>query len=107
MPIDFFDKEVAKAQQRFNQTFGRLTVCDLKLRQAVILTVCLLGRAGDKIKIAKNKDDVRGEIKKFIRIRTSLNKVFYKIEKQQKERRNNVSSNISERSCSNGRSDVG
>ena len=92
MAIDFFEKEVKNAQQRFNQTFGLMDVFDLKSRQSTILAICLLARTGDKISKAKKKEDVRAEIKKFMKTRSVLNCVFKRIEKHQKERRGYVNS---------------
>ena len=40
MNQEFFEKEIQRVRHRFNQTFGLLPVCDLKLRQSVILNVC-------------------------------------------------------------------
>ncbi len=88
MKEDFFFKEIRKAQQRFNQTFGMLTTCDIRLRQSVILIICKLGRLEEKILKARDKLSVRDDIRKFIRIRNTLNKVFITIENFQKERRN-------------------
>ncbi len=87
MAINFFEKEVRSAQQKFNQTFGMLTVCDLKLRQAAIVSICLLGNLSKKIDVSKNKQEAREEIKKFMRIRAALSKVFGEIGNHLKERR--------------------
>ena len=104
MQINFFDAEVTKAQERFNQTFGVLTVCDLKQRQSAIVAICLLGRSSEKIKIANTKDEAREEIKKFMRIRKVLNSVFTQIETELNERRNHGGSDIRANHSSNKRS---
>jgi len=67
MPIDFFESEVRKAQNRFNETFGTELVCNVNLRQSVILAICFMGNASKKIKAANNKDQVRSLIKKFMK----------------------------------------
>jgi hypothetical protein len=90
MAIDFFERETRSAQRRFNETFGKLRVCDLKLRQAAIVSICLLGRIGENIKISKDENEKKERIRKFMRIRNALNDIFTKIETQQKERRNRV-----------------
>ena len=107
MAIDFFQKEVRYAQQRFNQTFGMLTVCDLRLRQSAIVSICLLGRLGEKIKTKPKEDMGREEIKKFMRIRTALNNIFDRIENHLKERRDNDHSVIKTKRYSNRKSNVG
>jgi hypothetical protein len=87
MPVNFFDKEVARAQNKFNQTFGMLKTSDIKLRQSAILKICGLGCLRNKIAKAKDKDEVRDEICNFMEIRNILNNVFNTIEAYQKERR--------------------
>jgi len=85
---DYFDKELKKAQQKFNQTFGMLTVCDLQLRQSAILAIVFLGRVGNRITKTKNDNDRRCEIRKFMQTRHNLNSIFDKVEHQQKEQFN-------------------
>jgi hypothetical protein len=87
MPVDFFEKEVTRAQDKFNQTFGMLETGDIKLRQSAILNICGLGCLRNKIVKAADKDQVRGEICNFMKIRGILNNVFNSIENYQKERR--------------------
>lgn len=87
MPVDFFEKEVNRAQEKFNQTFGMLETGDIKLRQSVILKICGLGCLKNKIGKAANRDQVRDEICKFMKIRNTLNNIFNTIEDYQKERR--------------------
>ena len=106
MSIDFFEKEVTKARERFNQTFGELLVCDLKSRQLAILAICFLGRCANELNKAKNKEGVREKIKKFMRTEKVLNNVFDQIEKQQKERRPYVSSSSDAKRRSNERSNI-
>ena len=102
MTIDFFEKEVIKARERFNQTFGMLDVCDLKSRQSTILAISSMGLISGKIKKAKNKNDVGDEIKQFMRTRTILDSVFKQFQKHQGERRDYASKNINSRTCSTG-----
>ena len=102
MTIDFFEKEVIKERERFNQTFGMLDVCDLKSRQSTILAISSLGLIAGKIKKAKNKDDARGEIKQFMRTRTILDSVFKQFQKDQGERRDYASKKINSKTCSTG-----
>jgi hypothetical protein len=87
MPVDFFEKEITKAQQKFNQTFGTLKTGDIKLRQSAILKICGLGCLRNKIVKAADRDQVRDEICHFMEIRNTLNNVFNSIEAYQEERR--------------------
>lgn len=87
MPVDFFVKEVNRAQEKFNQTFGMLETGDIKLRQSAILKICGLGCLRNKIVKAADRDQVRDEICNFMKIRGILNNVFNTIEDYQKERR--------------------
>jgi hypothetical protein len=100
MPIDFFEEEIRKVQERFNQTFGMLNVYDLKSRQSTILAICSLTLIAGRIKQAKNKDDKKEDIKQFMRNRTILNDVFNQIKTYQEERRNYASSNTNSRNYS-------
>ena len=105
MPIEFYEKEIMNAREKFNQTFGMLTVCDLRLRQSAILAISFMGTLGKKIMEANNKDDIKAEIQKFMKTKEILSNLFAKIEEHQKERRNNVNTNRA-RSHSDGRSTV-
>ena len=87
MAVDFFEKEVRKVRQRFNETFGRQTVCNLDARYSAILSICRLGILTRKISSAKNKENVRDSTSEFIRIRDVLNNFFNLMEKQMKGRR--------------------
>ena len=97
MATNYFEKELCKIQQHFNETFGNLIVCDLRLRQKVILSIISMGRLTGKIARAKRKDDVRDEIRRFMKTRKILKTMFNKIERQQKERRNHEHYNIAKK----------
>jgi len=103
MTIDFFEKEVNKARKKFNQTFGKLTVCDLKLRQSAILAIGFMGALGQKIIETKNRDAAKEQIEKFMRTKKVLNSLFIKIEEHQKERRSNVIRNTESGGNADGR----
>ena len=49
MAVDFFEKEVSKAQDRFNETFGKLTVCDIRTRQQAILKIIKMSLIRNRI----------------------------------------------------------
>ena len=89
MRTSFFKKELALVHERFNHTFGRQTVCNVRTRYRVILCIVGLGILCDKITRADNKDLVRNEIKRFCRTRNKLMTLFAQAEKLWKERSRN------------------
>jgi len=101
MPIDYFGKEVEKLQERFNETYGVMVVCNLKLRQAAILSIIKLSLLCRKI-TAKSKDDARQDIQEFIRIRNTLNNHFKMLEEHLKERRDHGTSDGRQRHTDDG-----
>jgi hypothetical protein len=86
--IEFFESEVIKTWEKFNQTFGMLATGDIRLRQETILKICNLGCLSKKISQAESRSSVQEEIKKFIKIKDALNDVFCRIENYLNERRN-------------------
>ena len=92
MHIDFFKSELGKVWERFNETFGRVTVCNIRKRQSVMLAIVSMGLLQNKISGAQSKDEVRTDIQRFVKTRNVLNNIFSSIENQQKERRDCVKS---------------
>jgi hypothetical protein len=91
MTLKYFDKETQKARQRFNQTFGRLAICDAKLRQAAIVGVGLLGCSRNRLQASLKGIVLRAEVRRFMRIRKALENVFDLVEEQiDNERRQHV-----------------
>ena len=88
MAINYFDQELCKIQQHFNETFGNLIVCDLMLRQKVILAIVAMGQLVQKIAEANDKDHVRYEIRRFMKASSACKNIFNQIDRKQKERRN-------------------
>lgn len=82
MPINFFEKEVEKSQERFNQTYGVMVVCNLKLRWAAIMSIVNLGLVCRKITAAKRKHEMKDDIRTFMRIRKTLNNHFNQLTKR-------------------------
>ena len=74
--IDFFEKELQKVKDRYNQTYGAMIVCNLRLRQAAILSIINLGLLCRKITDAKHRYEIKEDIRDFIKIRETLNKHF-------------------------------
>ena len=91
MAVNFFEREVKKVRQRFNQTFGRQIVCNLNARYSAILSICRLGILADRIKEAEGKEKAKESIQEFTRIRDVLNN-FFNIMENQEERRCNAHS---------------
>ena len=97
MPIDFFQKEVGKVQQRFNETFGETEVINLSARFNVIFAIINLGLIAKEIhkqSIKQNgKKDIE-KVKEFMRTKIILNKAFDNFEgnlKQTQEKKENES----------------
>jgi len=90
MAVNFFEREVKKIQKRFNETVGRLAVCNLDVRYSAIFSICWLGILSRKINRAKDKEKAKDNISEFVKIRDVLNNVFNLMEKQNKERRGYV-----------------
>ena len=73
MKIDFYQKEVKKAQQRFNQIFGTQVVCNIEERQLVIMAICWLGVLNIKIKENAESAEL---VREFTKYRNIINKYF-------------------------------
>ena len=87
MKIQFFEKELQKVRDRFNETFGIMPVCNLKLRGKTILSICHLGCLAKEMAEIKSRDHPHKTIAKFMRVRNELNRIFDELEKDQEERR--------------------
>jgi hypothetical protein len=93
MKVDFFEKELTKIRERFNQIFGKQLVYNLETRAKVIIAIIHMGLLGNKIMKAKEKEMVRDDIKMFIRTRNALTTIFNNAEKYWEERRHYEKSN--------------
>ena len=74
--IDFFDREVRSAQDRFNETFGKLVVCNIRTRQLVILSIVRMGLLARKINTEYQGEERRDKIRTFMEIKTILQGYF-------------------------------
>ncbi len=83
MTVNFFEREVRKTRERFNQSFGNRVVCNIEARYSAILSICRLGILGNKIAEGKEEESIQ----EFVRIRDVLNNFFNLMEKQRKGRR--------------------
>jgi hypothetical protein len=82
MPIDFFEREVRNCQERFNQTYGGVIVCNLKLRLAAIISIIQLEHLCRKIRAAYRKHEMKDDIRTFMRVRRALNNHFNQVIKR-------------------------
>jgi len=87
MKTQFFEKELQRVQDRFNETFGIMTVCDLKLRGEAILDIIGLSRLVKEMAGIKSRDHPHETIAMFMRKRNKLNRIFDELEKYLRERR--------------------
>ena len=87
MPVDFFAKELGKAQNRFNTILGNLSVFNIKTRQSLIIAICWMGVLKNKINTVKDKELARDNIRKFVKYRNLVNNVFNQIETEFKKGR--------------------
>jgi len=83
VPIDFFETEVRKLQDQFNEVFGDRVICDIRTRQVAIFSICNLGLLSRRI--TKSKD--RKLIQKFMQRKTNLSN-FFKTAIQQQTQHN-------------------
>ena len=85
MPIDFFEKELERVQRNFNRAYGGLKVINLKHRESIILAIVHMGLLARSVKKAENDLDRQMVIKRFVRIRNTLNQQFILINKERRQ----------------------
>jgi len=83
MPTCFFKTEICNIQTQFNEVFGNRIVFNIKARQLAIFAIIQLNILEQQIIKTKIKDEVRNEIKQFVRGRDILRKLFANIESSQ------------------------
>ena len=66
MAIDFFDREVTRLQDMFNEAFGNNPTTNLDAQNAAIFSIAGIGVLARKINKAKDKKVVRPEIQQFM-----------------------------------------
>jgi len=89
MQLEFFEREMGRVQDRFNETFGAQVVCDINARQTAILAICQMGILARKIVREKETPQTREDLKSFHRGRKALHRLFNRMESEQLKRRNN------------------
>ena len=106
MAVDFFEKELTTVWERYNQTFGKQSVCNLKTRYQVIFAIIHMGMLRKKISKTGDKSMYRDDIGLFIRTKNTLMTIFSNAEKVWQERRPYDNGNQADRR-SGKRSNVG
>lgn len=87
MKTQFFEKELQRVRDRFNKTFGIMTVCNLELRGEAILDIIGLSCLVKEMAGIKSRDHPHKTIARFMRKRNELNRIFDELEKHLRERR--------------------
>lgn len=85
--IDFFEKEVKRLQERFNETIGQERAMNMGARHLAILAICragILARSAREMSDAKRVSEMTRE---FCGIRKVMNQLFDLIESQRERRR--------------------
>ncbi len=87
MPVGFISDELRKAQDRFNATYGGLRVCDLQVRNGLVIAISWMGVLKRRVDSADNGEVCRTDIQKFVRSRDLVNSVLNRIDAELSERR--------------------
>lgn len=93
MAIDFFDTEVRRIQEEFNEVFAKRTVCDVAARNICIMSIACIMCSAQRINASKNKQAVRTEIQKFMHKKGVIER-FLKSQKTPTERRQDAKSGM-------------
>lgn len=91
MNNQLFEEDLSRFRKRFNQTFGRQDVGNIKTRGKAILSILAIGVLYRKIGMAANIDDVKDELRLSAWHRQKLSNIFDSFEENQKERRHHAS----------------
>ena len=76
MAFDFFDREVTKLQNKFNEIFGKRVVCNIRTRNAAMISIVGIGVLARKINKTADKKAVRQEIQEFMSRKKVINRFF-------------------------------
>jgi hypothetical protein len=76
MAIDFFDREVTRLQDKFNETFGKRVVCNIRTRNAAMISIVGIGLLARKINKSADKKAVRQEIQEFMSRKKIIDRFF-------------------------------
>ena len=87
MAINFFQKELSKVQERFNQTFSESQTQNLATRFNVILAIIHLGLIAKEINKDKKKDIQK--VRDFMQAKAILNKAFDSFKSEMEIRKQN------------------
>ena len=86
MAVNFFEREVKKVRERFNQNFSDKVVFNIDARYSALLSICWLGVLANKIREAEDEEKAKESIHEFTRIRDVLSNFFNLMESQEERR---------------------
>lgn len=72
MSVNFFENELFKIREKFNQTIGTMPLCNPRVRAHVIFAIIKMGLLKNKIIKERDKED----ISKFVITRDKLDSIF-------------------------------
>ena len=99
MTVGFFQGEIQKAQDRFDAIYGGRHVCDLEVRNGLVIAISWMGVLKKRVIRTSGKGTSRADIQKFVRSRDIVNSIFNRIETELGERGcHGNAGNVAERS---------
>ncbi len=90
MPVEFFEKELFRVQERFNQTFGTMPTCNPTLRAKVVFAIVQMCILKNKIKEENRRED----ISKFVRTKSRLERIFEKLTTEKERKKHDAKSRV-------------
>ena len=85
--IDFFEKEVKRLQERFNETIGQERTMNMGARYLAILAICRSDILARSVRETSDEKRIAEMTREFCSIRRVMNQLFDLIESQQERRR--------------------
>ena len=76
MAIDFFEKEVKRLQDRFNETVGKAKTVNMRIRTLAILAICHADIITKSIRETSDEKRIGEMTREFCRIRGVMNGLF-------------------------------
>lgn len=78
--IDFFEKEVKRLEERFNEAFGQAKTLNMRVRTLAILAICRAGILARTVRETLDEKKTGEMTREFCRIREVMNGLFNLIE---------------------------
>ena len=85
--IDFFEKEVKRLQERFNETLGQAKNVNVTVRYAALLAICRIDLIARSIRVTSDEQTKAQMTKELCKQREGMNRFFDLIESQQERRK--------------------